>query len=186
MKALRLNALPALLLAFVAIPVTLLAQSPPAAATARCRDGTYSSSAHRRGTCSHHGGVAQWLSPSQPRADASSPSQAAAGATSKQGTLTASEAEAHVGETATVCGMVASARYAASSRGQPTFLNLDQPYPNQLFTVLIWGSARGAFPEAPEVAYRAKRICVAGVIDAYRGKPQIVVHSPDAIRVVTQ
>jgi hypothetical protein len=28
--------------------------------TARCRDGTYSYSAHRRGTCSHHGGVAQW------------------------------------------------------------------------------------------------------------------------------
>jgi len=31
-------------------------------ATAICNDGTYSYSAHRRGTCSHHGGVAQWLS----------------------------------------------------------------------------------------------------------------------------
>ncbi|MBQ3352665.1 G5 domain-containing protein [Candidatus Saccharibacteria bacterium] len=30
-------------------------------ATAVCRDGTYSSSQSRRGTCSHHGGVAQWL-----------------------------------------------------------------------------------------------------------------------------
>lgn len=29
-------------------------------ATARCRDGTLSYSAHRRGTCSHHGGVAEW------------------------------------------------------------------------------------------------------------------------------
>ena len=28
--------------------------------TALCRDGTYSYSAHRRGTCSHHGGVAEW------------------------------------------------------------------------------------------------------------------------------
>jgi hypothetical protein len=35
--------------------------SPPAEATARCRDGTYSFSRHRSGTCSHHGGVAQWL-----------------------------------------------------------------------------------------------------------------------------
>ncbi|MER5401326.1 DUF3761 domain-containing protein [Streptomyces sp. NPDC002599] len=26
-----------------------------------CGDGTYSHSAHRRGTCSHHGGVANWL-----------------------------------------------------------------------------------------------------------------------------
>lgn len=31
-------------------------------ATAVCRDGTYSYSRNRRGTCSHHGGVAQWLS----------------------------------------------------------------------------------------------------------------------------
>ena len=33
----------------------------PAGASARCGDGTYSFSQHRRGTCSHHGGVAQWL-----------------------------------------------------------------------------------------------------------------------------
>lgn len=33
----------------------------PAGATARCRDGTYSFSRNRRGTCSHHGGVAEWL-----------------------------------------------------------------------------------------------------------------------------
>ena len=33
----------------------------PSGATARCGDGTLSYSAHRRGTCSHHGGVAQWF-----------------------------------------------------------------------------------------------------------------------------
>ena len=32
----------------------------PAGATALCRDGTYSFSQSRRGTCSHHGGVARW------------------------------------------------------------------------------------------------------------------------------
>ncbi len=36
--------------------------SPPPGATARCGDGTYSYSQHRSGTCSHHGGVAVWLS----------------------------------------------------------------------------------------------------------------------------
>ncbi|WP_243769135.1 DUF3761 domain-containing protein [Streptomyces cyanogenus] len=36
-------------------------QQAPAGATAQCNDGTYSYSAHRRGTCSHHGGVAVWL-----------------------------------------------------------------------------------------------------------------------------
>jgi len=33
----------------------------PAGATALCRNGTYSFSRSRRGTCSHHGGVAKWL-----------------------------------------------------------------------------------------------------------------------------
>lgn len=37
------------------------ADSVPAGASARCRDGTYSFSQSRRGTCSHHGGVAEWL-----------------------------------------------------------------------------------------------------------------------------
>jgi Protein of unknown function (DUF4236)/Protein of unknown function (DUF3761) len=33
----------------------------PAGASAVCRDGTYSYSRSRRGTCSHHGGVSRWL-----------------------------------------------------------------------------------------------------------------------------
>lgn len=35
--------------------------SRPAGATAICRDGTYSFSRSRRGTCSRHGGVKTWL-----------------------------------------------------------------------------------------------------------------------------
>ncbi len=34
--------------------------SAPGGASAMCNDGTYSYSAHRQGTCSHHGGVAIW------------------------------------------------------------------------------------------------------------------------------
>jgi hypothetical protein len=34
--------------------------SVPAGASAQCGDGTYSFSQSRRGTCSHHGGVAVW------------------------------------------------------------------------------------------------------------------------------
>ena len=37
------------------------AATPPPGATAKCGDGTYSSSRNRSGTCSKHGGVAQWL-----------------------------------------------------------------------------------------------------------------------------
>ena len=96
--------------------------------------------------------------------------------------LTAAEAKDHIGETATVCGSVASTRYAASTKGQPTFLNLDKPYPNQIFTVLIWGSDRSKFGK-PEVDYRDKHICATGKIAEYRGVPEIVASDLQQIRV---
>lgn len=43
------------------VPSPYYAPSAPSGATAECRDGTYSFSQHRSGTCSHHGGVADWL-----------------------------------------------------------------------------------------------------------------------------
>ena len=41
--------------------VDTITKPAPIGATARCRDATYSFSQHRRGTCSYHGGAAQWL-----------------------------------------------------------------------------------------------------------------------------
>ena len=35
----------------------------PTGATAKCKDGTYSKSKHHAGSCSHHGGVAEFLTP---------------------------------------------------------------------------------------------------------------------------
>ena len=90
------------------------------------------------------------------------------------------DAAKHVGETATVCGTVASTRYANRSRGQLTFLNLDRPYPNQVFTALIWGSDRQAFG-APETRYANRRICVTGPIQSYHGAAEIVVRNPGQI-----
>lgn len=42
-------------------PSTTKSGAPPPGASAQCGDGTYSFSQHHRGTCSRHGGVAQWL-----------------------------------------------------------------------------------------------------------------------------
>lgn len=39
----------------------VFSKAAPAGASARCGDGSYSFSQNRRGTCSHHGGVAEWL-----------------------------------------------------------------------------------------------------------------------------
>ncbi|HYG80046.1 MAG TPA: DUF3761 domain-containing protein [Pyrinomonadaceae bacterium] len=45
----------------VRVPSPRASASVPDGATALCRDGTYSFSQSRRGTCSRHGGVARWL-----------------------------------------------------------------------------------------------------------------------------
>jgi hypothetical protein len=94
--------------------------------------------------------------------------------------LTASEARDHIGESATVCGKVVSSRYASKTRGAPTFLDLDKPYPSSLFTIVIWGENRAKFG-APEETYRDKSVCVTGNITSYRGSPQIVASDPSQI-----
>ncbi|MBW8825258.1 MAG: DUF3761 domain-containing protein [Acidobacteria bacterium] len=43
------------------VPSPTKAPKAPVGASARCRDGSYSFSQHRSGTCSGHGGVAVWL-----------------------------------------------------------------------------------------------------------------------------
>jgi DNA/RNA endonuclease YhcR with UshA esterase domain len=104
---------------------------------------------------------------------------------SAQKKLTAIEAKEHYGETATVCGAVVSTRFADTATRQPTFLNLDRPYPNQVFTIVIWGDNRSKFGK-PEDEYNGKRICVTGKITAYAGLPEIVAEDPKQLRLDTE
>jgi len=98
------------------------------------------------------------------------------------GHITAADAKNHVGEKATVCGNVVSTHYATRSKESPTFLNLEEPYPRQIFTILIWGSDRPKFGD-PEAKYGSKKVCVTGVIKDYRGVPEVVVEEPSQILV---
>jgi hypothetical protein len=97
--------------------------------------------------------------------------------------ITASEVSSYIGQTVMVCGVVVSAKYAYRVKGRPTFLNLDRPYPNQIFTVLIWGSDRPAFG-TPETTYSGKDdLCVTGFIKSYLGTPEIIVKKPSQITI---
>jgi hypothetical protein len=96
------------------------------------------------------------------------------------------DAHKYIGTEKTVCGTVASATYAVRTKGRPTFLNLDQPYPKQIFTVVIWGSDRNKFQNPPESSFRGKSICVTGTIQEFRGKPEIIVRNPDQITLKPQ
>ena len=94
--------------------------------------------------------------------------------------IMAVEALEHIGEQAIVCGYVASTRYL--TRGQRlTFLNLERAYPNQAFTIVIRDENRSKFESRPEELYRDAEICVEGMIELYRGKPQLFADGPEDI-----
>jgi hypothetical protein len=99
-----------------------------------------------------------------------------------QRAISSFEARNHVGEYSKVCGRVASTHFANRSRGAPTFINLDQPYPEQVFTVLIWVEDRAKFG-SPENRYADQKICVSGVIHVYRGTPEIILRSPRQVEI---
>jgi hypothetical protein len=96
--------------------------------------------------------------------------------------ITAFDAAAHIGERAVVCGIVESADFRPDIGGEPTFLNLGRPHPDQPFTVVIWGEDRGRWSVPPDQRYLTRRICVTGTIREHRGTPQIRVREPRQIR----
>jgi len=101
------------------------------------------------------------------------------------GAVRAVEASARIGETATVCDFVTGATHLRSGR-RPTFLNLGRPFPDQDFTVVIWGADRARFAAPPEDEYRNAWICVTGEVTTYRGRPQIVARAPGSIRRIAE
>jgi hypothetical protein len=96
--------------------------------------------------------------------------------------ITAGEAKNHVGEKTTVCGKVVGIHFVSSGKGQPTFIHFDEQYPNQIFTVVIWGADRPKFGR-PEETYLDKDVCVTGKITIYLRIPEIVATNPNQIRL---
>jgi hypothetical protein len=77
----------------------------------------------------------------------------------------AEEAWRDTGKTETVCGQVVDSSYATSVATPSTYLYLEHPRPEQVFTVVIPFAKRDLFGDSPEKAFRGKRICVSGKIE---------------------
>jgi hypothetical protein len=76
--------------------------------------------------------------------------------------------------------VVATTKFDAHLRSQPTFLDFEKPYPNEVFTAVIFGSDRAKFG-TPETTFQGKRVCVTGQVRNYRGKPEIIVSDPSQL-----
>ncbi len=94
------------------------------------------------------------------------------------------EAHKYIGDVKTVCGKVVESRFVSSSRGHPTFLNIDRPYSNPLFTIVIWGNDRINFDSPPEVYYLYESICVTVLILSTDGVVQIEIKDPKQIWII--
>ena len=63
------------------------------------------------------------------------------------------------------------------------FLNFDKNY--QCFTVVIFASDFPGFPFIPEVFYLGKKVYIIGIIKEYNGSPEIIVKTPDQIKIIS-
>lgn len=92
------------------------------------------------------------------------------------------QAKYHVGETACVCGTVVATKY--SEKSGHTFINLDQKFPNQLFSISISKTARKNFSYIPENHLQGKTICVSGKISDNKGTPEIKANNEKSILII--
>ena len=92
-------------------------------------------------------------------------------------TITDTDAAAHVGQTVTVEGLVAVVY--KSPRGG-CVLDFESAYPNEVFLGVVFSSSAMQFGDL--TSYRGKRVQITSQIRLDRGKPEIILNSPDQLR----
>ena len=88
------------------------------------------------------------------------------------------DAAAHVGQVATVDGLVANVY--VSSKGN-CFLDFENAYPNEVFSGVVFAPSAAQFGDLN--IYRGKRVQITGQIQFYKGKPEIILDSPNQLRL---
>ena len=93
--------------------------------------------------------------------------------------IPANEAAAHVGEYASVKGVVAK---VFTSKSGNTFLNVGGSYPNQTFTDGI--PPASPVSKSPTLScIEGKRVKITGRIEIYKGKPEIRINAASQLEV---
>lgn len=89
----------------------------------------------------------------------------------------------HVGDSVKICTKIYSARYIPRTQDAPTFLDAGDVYPNNPLIILIQKKDRENFEDQPEMKYVYKNVCIIGKVDLDKGKPRIMVTSPEQISI---
>jgi len=92
--------------------------------------------------------------------------------------ITAYEAKNHIDSQAVVVGKVVE----VYTTDKLVRLNLGKPFPQQIFTAVIFADKTNQFSELDKL--KGKTIEVSGKIILYREKPQIILNSTNQLRIV--
>lgn len=86
-----------------------------------------------------------------------------------KGAINTVDAEKYINKKATVCGTVVATRVLKDNKG--VVVNLDQKFPNTLFSFTIWQNNIPNFSYEPAKFLFDKKICITTTITSYRGRP---------------
>ena len=89
-----------------------------------------------------------------------------------------SAAKDHVGEIASVTGRVSGVH--VTQKGD-TFVNLGEPYPDNDFTIVVFSADVAKFEDLE--ALQGRIVSATGAIKKFHEKPEIILKSPDQLKV---
>jgi hypothetical protein len=92
--------------------------------------------------------------------------------------IAAKDAAAHVGQLATVVGVVDNVH---KSRSNITFIDIGGSYPNNAFSAVVLAKDAGKFPNL--LPLKGKKVGISGKIEIYRNKPEIVLQAADQLKM---
>jgi micrococcal nuclease len=101
--------------------------------------------------------------------------------TSAQTSIAAKDASKHLNETVTITDKIYSTKLIQNSK--MVLLDLGGAHPHEYLTVVIKGENRSKFNDKPEEYYKGKQVIVTGKVIDYKGKPEIIVNSPDELKI---
>jgi len=103
-----------------------------------------------------------------------------------KGKINTLQAKEYIGKDACVCGKVISTKYSENGKTNPTYINLDKKYPEQVFTLMIFGNDRTNFSYKPEEYLQGKTICVKGKVGEFKGIPQIIANKEKQVEILKE
>lgn len=93
-------------------------------------------------------------------------------------TIKPSEAASHLGQSATVEGVVSDVYHAAS--GNAVFIDIGGRYPKNQFAGVIFSDDEAKFPDVDSLS--GQTVDLTGTIKLYRGRPEIILTDPAQIK----